>query len=182
MNRNHVSSALLFAAATLLATGAYAQDKHASPEGKANAAKEAQKAADKPGDKAADKKAEKAADKAEKKADKAAEKADEKADKAEGKAKAADDRAARRAKQHEEQREKLKSMLKGPPDEAIKQELRRHAERIARLERIKTVATEAKDNDTVDRATKLIAKENDRHDKWMAKHVADAQGQAGGAK
>lgn len=165
MNRNHVSGALLLAAATLLSTGAYAQDKHASPEGKANAAKEAHKAADK-------------ADKAADKADKKAEKADEKAEKAEGKAKASDDRAARRAKEHEAQREKLKSMLKGPLDDATKQELRRHAERIARLDRVEAVAMEAKDNDTVERAKKLIEKENDRHDKWMSKHVAEMTGGA----
>lgn len=171
MNRNHIPGALLLAAASLLATGAYAQNPHASPEGKANAAKEAPKAAEKT---AADK-----TDKAAAKTDTAADKAQGKADKAEGKAKSAEDRAARKAKEHEEQRAKLKAMLKGPPDDALKQELRRHAERIARLDRIKSVATTEKDNDAVERATKLIAKENERHDKWMSKHVTDT---AGGAK
>ena len=58
-------------------------------------------------------------------------------------------------------------MLKGPLDVPVKEELRRHAERVARIERIKAVATDAKDNDAMDRAGKLIGKENARHDKWM---------------
>lgn len=166
MNRKHQMGALLFAAASLLATGAYAQNPHAAPQGKANAADKAEKAADKAGDKA-DKTADKAGDKAEKTADKAADKAGEKG-------KSADERAARKAKEHDAQREKLKAMLKGPPDEAVKQELRRHAERLARLERIKEVAQTEKDTATVEKATSLIAKENERHDKWMNKHVTTA--------
>lgn len=150
--------ALLFVAASLLATGAYAQNPHAAPQGKANAADKAEKAADKPGDKA----------------DKAADKADKAGDKGGEKGKSADDRASRKAKEHEAQREKLKSMLKGPMNEALKQELRRHAERLARLERIKAVAQTEKDAASVDKATSLIAKENERHDKWMNKHVATA--------
>ncbi len=168
MNRKHQMGAFLFAAASLLVTGAYAQDPHAAPQAKANAADKAEKAATKPGDKAGDK-AEKAADKAGDKADKAADKAGEKAGE---KGKSADDRAARKAKEHDAQREKLKGMLKGPPDDALKQELRRHAERLARLDRIKDVAQAEKDTATVEKATSLVAKENERHDKWMTKHVA----------
>lgn len=158
MNRKHQMGALLFAAASLLATGAYAQNPHAAPQGKANAADKAEKAADKAGDKA----------------DKTADKAGDKAEKAGEKGKSADERAARKAKEHDAQREKLKAMLKGPPDEAVKQELRRHAERLARLERIKEVAQTEKDTATVEKATSLIAKENERHDKWMNKHVTTA--------
>ena len=158
MNCNHLHGALLLAAASLLATGAYAQNPHAAPQGKANAA-----------DKAADK-AEKAADKAEKasdKGDKAADKGKDAVDPS--KAKSADDRAARRAKEHEAQREKLRVMLKAPMTDDLKQELRRHAERIAKLERIKAVAQSEKDTATFEKATKLLAKENERHDKWMTK-------------
>src|SRR5262249_22291606 len=114
------------------------------------------------------------ADKADKKAEKAADKADkaaDKADKAADKAKSADDRLARKLKEHDAQREKLKAMLKGPIDEAMRQELRRNAERLARLERIKTIAQTEKDTATVDKVTALITKENARHDAWMAKHA-----------
>jgi len=66
----------------------------------------------------------------------------------------------------------LSARLKGPADDALKQELRRHAERVARLDRIKAVAADAKDADSGERATKLLAKENARHDKWMEKQTA----------
>jgi hypothetical protein len=186
MNRKHLKSALLLAAASLLATGAYAQSPNAAAAGKANAADKAEKAGDKPAGNALtadkDKKAESAAGKADKGLDKAADKAADKADKgldtaadkAGDKGKSTEDRAARKAKEHEAQRDKLKSMLKGPMNAALKQELRRHAERLARLERIKTVAQAEKDTATVEKATTLIAKENERHDKWMGKHVATA--------
>jgi hypothetical protein len=167
MNRKPLMGALLVAAASLLATGAYAQNNNASPQGKANAAAPADKA---------EKKAEKAEDKAEKKADKAADKAE---DKAKGAAEAGGDRAAKKAKEHEALKEKLKGKLKGPMDDSVKQELRRHAERLAKLERIKAVATTEKDAANADKATALITKENARHDKWMDKHVAT--GGAGGA-
>jgi hypothetical protein len=164
MNRKHGLRALLIAAAALLATEAGAQNPHASPQGKANAADKAEKAADK-ADKTADKaadKADKAADKAEKAADKAAEPS---------KAKTGDDRAARKAREHDAQREKLRATWKAPVSDALRQELRRHAERLARLERIKAVAEAEKDKESIEKATKLIAKENERHDKWMTKNV-----------
>lgn len=178
MNRNHSAlRALLIAAASLLATGAWAQSPNAAPAAKANAADKAEKAADK-AEKAADKtaaKAEKAADKA----DKAAEKADKATDKAKdakdaldpSKGKSADDRAARKAKEHDAQRAKLAAAWKGPVSDALRQELRRHAERLARLERINQVADAEKDKESAEKATKLIAKENERHEKWMTKNV-----------
>ena len=98
--------------------------------------------------------------------------ADEKAKAGEDKSKGAADRAARIAKEHGEEKAKLATMLKGPMDSAVKEELRRHAERSARIARIKSLADTAKDADASDRATKLQAKEDARHDKWMAKHAA----------
>jgi hypothetical protein len=151
MNRNHMR-ALLIAAATLVATGANADDAQGQPTG---AEKAAEKAADKAG-KAMDK-AEKAADKAEKAGDMAA--------------KAVEDRAARRAKEHDAQREKLSAAWKGPVSDALRQELRRHAERLARLERIKAIAETQKDKESVEKATKLFAKENERHEKWLSSNV-----------
>lgn len=157
---------MLIAAASLLATSVYAQNPNAAPQAKANAADKAEKA----GDKAADK-AEKAADKAADKMEKAGDKAADKMEKAGDKAKSGEDRAARKAKEHDAQRDKLRSMLKGPMDDAWKQELRRHAERVAKIERIKVIAEGEKDKATVEKATTLLGKENERHDKWMAKHA-----------
>lgn len=174
MIRTHLIRALLISAASLVVTGAAADSpkSEGQGQGKGHAAEPA-KNAGAPG-------AAKAEDKKDNKADPAA-KADDKAkpdDKAKGKDDArgnsAADREARKAKQHDEQREKLKAMLKNAPDDAIKQELRRHAERTARLERIKSLATDAKDKDTLERAAKLIEKEDARHEKWMSKHAASA--------
>lgn len=80
----------------------------------------------------------------------------------------ANERATRKLAQREAQREQLRTALKGPMTEAMRQELRRHAQRVARIERIKSLAVEQKDKDTTERADKLLAKENERHDKWMA--------------
>jgi hypothetical protein len=160
MNRKHLSGALLIAA-SLLASGAYAQNPNpttATPGAPAKAADKAEKAGDK-----AEKKAEKAADKVEKAGEKLADKA-----------KGVEDRAARKAKEHDAQREKLKGMLKTPVNEAMRQELRRHAERTAKLERIKSLAEADKDKETVEKTTKLLAKENERHDKWMEKNASTA--------
>ena len=159
MNRTHLR-ALLVAASTLVATGAYADNPQGKPTGAEKAADKAEKAADKAGDKA-EKAAEKAGDKAK----------DSKDALDTSKAKTTEDRSARKAKEHEAQREKLKATWKGPVSDALRQELRRHAERVARLERIKAVAENEKDKDSVEKAAKLISKENERHDKWMSKNA-----------
>jgi hypothetical protein len=177
MNRKPLMGALLVAAVSLLATGAYAQTNTASPQGKANAADKAAGAGDKAGEKKADNAAKPGDNKGtENKADKPGDKPGDKADdkgKSEG---AGGDRAARKAKERDALKEKLKGKLKGPMDEAMKQELRRHAERLAKLERIKAVATTEKDTANAEKATSLIAKENARHDKWMDKYAANPGG------
>ena len=146
---------------------AFGQSPNASPQGKSHGADEGKKAGGKPEgkDKGDDKKGD------DKKGDD--KKPDEKA-KGDDKGKAGSDHAARVAKQREDQKAKLQGVLKGPVDASVKEELRRHAERVARIERIKAVAIEAKDTDAADRAGKLLGKENARHDKWMEKHVASA--------
>ncbi len=155
--RAYLNRALLVSAAMLLASSVSAQSPNASPQGKSHGAEEGKKGGGPNGMKP-DEKA-KGDDK----------KGDDK--KGDDKGKSGSDHAARVAKQHEDQKAKLQGMLKGPMDASVKEELRRHAERVARIERIKVVATEAKDNDAVDRAGKLIGKENARHDNWMVKHV-----------
>jgi hypothetical protein len=57
-------------------------------------------------------------------------------------------------------------------NEAMKQELERHARRLARLERIKALATEAKDTATLERVNKLIETENARHDRFTSQFDA----------
>jgi hypothetical protein len=79
------------------------------------------------------------------------------------------DRLQRRKHQQDAARAKIPASLRGQPlSEAMKEELGRHARRLARLERIKALALEAKDAAVVERVTKLIDKENARHDKFTA--------------
>ena len=85
------------------------------------------------------------------------------------------DRAARVKSQHDAERAKLSAILHAPMDDAMRAELKRHARRVARLERIKALATEAKDTAIADRASKLLDKENARHDKWLTTAAATAQ-------
>jgi hypothetical protein len=145
-----------------------------------------------PGSKGAEKKDEKAGDKGEKGKDKAegakdakdAKGADAKGPDAnsDGKGKGADV-AARKKAQKEAVRAKVQKALDGQPmAAAMKQELTRHARREARLQHIITVAKEAKDTATVERATKLLEKENARHDKWVAGFDAKTGTSKGGAE
>lgn len=171
MKRVLLRHVLAISAASLLATTAYAQSPNANPhataQGQGKAVEPTKTAAPGPGEKAGqkvDNAADKAGDKAKDLKDKAGEKVDS--------AKDSVDRTTRKAKQHEEQKAKLGAMLKGPMDEATKQELRRHAERLAKIERIKSLAETSKDNDSAERAAKLMTKETTRHDTWMQKHVA----------
>jgi len=57
------------------------------------------------------------------------------------------------------------------PMPALREELRRHARRLARLARVRELADTAKDADTVTRADKLIDREQERHARWMGKHA-----------
>ena len=91
--------------------------------------------------------------------------------------KAKGERKDRQKKQRDELRAKVKEKLKGQPmAQAMKEELQRHAMRVARIQRVKEVAQGEKDDDAVGRADKLLAKEQERHDKWMANY--DAKGGA----
>ncbi|HMI89131.1 MAG TPA: hypothetical protein VK550_33865 [Polyangiaceae bacterium] len=79
------------------------------------------------------------------------------------------DRLQRRKHQQDSEHAKIAGALRGQPmSEAMKEELSRHARRLARLERIKVLALEAKDTGVVERVTKLIDKENARHDKFTS--------------
>jgi hypothetical protein len=160
MIQNHLNRALLISAGLLLATAAMAQAPQAAAPAKANAVAQAH---DTPGK-------QKPEDKG-----KTDVKPDPNGAKPDDATKTSADRAARAKAQHDEQRAKLVSILHHPMDQATREELKRHARRVARLERIKTLATDAKDDDSAQRAAKLLEKENARHDKWLTTAAATAQ-------
>jgi hypothetical protein len=148
MDRTHLHCALASVAVLLLSTAATAQSSATAAPAKDNAA---QHSLDKPasGDKAAAGKV----DAKDKTADPAAKEAD---------------RAARLKTQHEAERQQLAGVLHGPMTDAQKKDLRVHAERVAKLERIRALALDAKDSATADRANKLLEKENTRYEKWVS--------------
>lgn len=209
-SRIRLLAALVFGAGVTLATGARADgpkggaDNHAAgaahgkPDGAGDkGAAHADKGADNASAKAAN-----ASDKGAEHADKGADNANAKADKGDddkdkkdgGDAPGASEKATKHAaerkarkehasKDREELRKQVTAALEGQPMSlAMREELKRHARRLARLERAKEVADEADDNDSVARADKLIAKENARHDKWMQNYDAKATPAAGGGK
>jgi hypothetical protein len=104
------------------------------------------------------------------KGDAKGDKGDEKGDKGDkgDKEKSTSERTARRDAQHAAQRAELTAALHAPVSDSIRDQLRVHAQRVAKLERIKAVALEAKDKDSADRAAKLLDKETARYQKWMA--------------
>jgi hypothetical protein len=94
-----------------------------------------------------------------------------------------DQRKAKAKDEREAAKKKVSAALKGQPmAQAMKQELERHARRLARLWRVKELADEGEDKDAVGRVDKLIEKENARHDKWMANYDAKAAGAKPGDK
>jgi hypothetical protein len=158
--RHQLNRALVLAAGLLLAAAAAAQSPNAAAPAKANAAPQAQTP---PGKQKADDKPDTTG-----KTDTATKDKDTAAPKAA-------DRAARVKSEHDAERAKLTAILHAPMDDAMRAELKRHGRRIARLERIKALATEAKDTAIADRASKLLEKENARHDKWLTAAAATAQ-------
>jgi hypothetical protein len=62
---------------------------------------------------------------------------------------------------------RLKRLLRGSPLSAnIRAELGLHARRVAHLRRIRLLAAEAKDKDSVLQVDKVLARENQRHERW----------------
>jgi hypothetical protein len=175
-------SALLAFSALLLTAPAYSQAAQASPVAQSKAAEPVKKIAD-PGAKP-DPKTDKPAGKPEDKPGKADEKtvaAVNAVQKNQGDDAKSKERLERRKTQEDAERAKIMAATKGEPmSEALRQEMTRHARRLARLERIKTLATEAKDSVVVLRVTKLIAMENERHDKFTSN--AQSKDEKAGAK
>jgi hypothetical protein len=73
-------------------------------------------------------------------------------------------RESRRAEAREKAKAKWGDELKKPP---VREELRRHARRMARLARIKEIATEKKNEARVKKADELMERERARHQKRM---------------
>jgi hypothetical protein len=65
--------------------------------------------------------------------------------------------------------------------DGVKEEMRTHASRMARLRRVEKVATEKKKEATVKRAQAALEKEKARHDKKMAELKTKGGGDAGAA-
>ncbi|MCL2776683.1 MAG: hypothetical protein FWD73_01675 [Polyangiaceae bacterium] len=78
-----------------------------------------------------------------------------------------DDRAIRRAREQLEIRRTIAAQWKGPPNEFLRKELHTHADRIARLQRIKWLAESEGDRVSAIKAAQLIDRENARHNRWM---------------
>ncbi|MGC4095371.1 MAG: hypothetical protein QM756_47085 [Polyangiaceae bacterium] len=79
-----------------------------------------------------------------------------------------------RARDHRlHERERMRHMFRGgPPPQGLADEMKRHAHRVARIERARQVAEQAKDTEGVARAEKLLTKENERHERWLSKQTA----------
>jgi len=79
------------------------------------------------------------------------------------------ERAARRKSQVDKERPVVQKALKSRPmDDAFKQEMQRHAERVARLERIQKLAEQSGDTATAERAKKLLEQENARYSTYLS--------------
>lgn len=92
-----------------------------------------------------------------------------------------ENRGERAKAEREELRRKLGASLQ---NQGVQQELRRHAEAVARLERIKEIADTDGKTDASARATAVLAKENARHEKRLATltgSAAPAASASGGA-
>ena len=69
---------------------------------------------------------------------------------------------------------RLHHMFRGAVPPGFAEEMKRHARRVARLERVHEVAQQAKDADAAALAEKLLAKENERHERWLNSHSTAA--------
>lgn len=77
-------------------------------------------------------------------------------------------RTARRKAQVDKERPAVEASLqRRPMDEALQQEMKDHAERIARLERIQKLAEQSGDTATAERAKKVLEQETARYSKFI---------------
>lgn len=88
------------------------------------------------------------------------------------------ERKKRASEQRSRAKEHLQKYRKGPAAEAVVQQQERHAERMAKFDRIRALATEKGDTKTLARLDKLQAKEEARFQGWLEKSVAAKAGEA----
>ncbi|MGC4063324.1 MAG: hypothetical protein QM784_01455, partial [Polyangiaceae bacterium] len=82
----------------------------------------------------------------------------------------------RKNRSREAKRQALKETPNIGKDAAVTAEYKKHAERLAKLERAKELASADENTEVVQRIDALIAKENARHQDWMSKHPAKSEG------
>jgi hypothetical protein len=93
------------------------------------------------------------------------------------------DRAeTRRQRAREAKRQALKESPKVANDAATTAEYKKYAERLAKLERAKELATADQNTDAVSKIDKLIAQETQRHQAWLAKQRAATNAASQGAQ
>jgi uncharacterized protein YnzC (UPF0291/DUF896 family) len=95
--------------------------------------------------------------------------------------KAAEKAESRKARSREAKRQALKDAPNVGKDAAATAEYKKHAERLAKLERAKELATADENNDVVQRVDSLIAQEKQRHQNWLTKNQANVQAASEGA-
>lgn len=87
----------------------------------------------------------------------------------------------RKQRVRDAKRHALKEFPKLTQDAAATAEYRKHAERLAKLERAKELASADKNSDVVTRIEALLSREKQRHQAWLTKHQPAAQGANQGA-
>lgn len=83
-------------------------------------------------------------------------------------------KADREKRRLDSKREALRRFPGYEKNTAARDEFKKHAQRLAKLERAKDVAEAEERPEVVARIDKLIAKEKERHDKWLTKHATVA--------
>ena len=84
----------------------------------------------------------------------------------------------RKKRAQEAKRQALRENPNVAKDPAATEELRKHAERMAKLERAQALATTDDDKELLQRVNTLIGKEQQRHGAWLAQHAAPKGGTA----
>jgi hypothetical protein len=80
--------------------------------------------------------------------------------------------ATRQQRSRDAKRQALKEYPGLQTDAQAKAEYQKHAERLAKLERAKELATASQNNDQLAKIEKLTAQENQRHQTWITNHPA----------
>jgi hypothetical protein len=84
----------------------------------------------------------------------------------------------RKKRSQEAKRQALRENPNVGKDPAATEEFRKHAERMAKLERAQALATTDDDKELLQRINTLIGKEQQRHGAWLAQHAAPKGGTA----